>query len=863
MGTTPTQQVQCDLNGTGTWVDVTTYVLGTISHTYGRTTWSTQVQPAGTITFLLDNPDGRFTPGATTTYAVGLVRNMRIRWTCGSRTRIFYLSGVDLQFPHQTSNRATVQVTGVDLLAILSQRTMQAMVREATLRKKPVAYWPMDDTAGGDAPSFRDISGNAQSSLYVATSTATSHFTFGGATSNTQLVSPGSGRGPSTDGAGALVLNNTGSPIDCSTSSVARAFARNVIASTGDSFPDVPIGNNRNLTIPDLTTPITNGATYPASGWNQGSGYFGYAVSMWFSVQDIYGGVPGISVGSQGPYIKLFTIDGPQITVTIRIYDKQIVVHSPVDNAQTASSWSVTPNAVHHLAIAVVDFDKQWNSGTYAASKSQFYVYLDGNNMGTLNVNTGTVLQPPTGITVGAGPATLYKTGGTTTTWAFAGSISNVSIHGPTGMAGYGNFNASEIISTGTTGPVETVQSRLGRLLVNFIAPTSPAPILAYPICNGTQNGAGSLGNVGPHDTQGKDALTVISELAALDDSAFTTQEYGGNETLYCWLDSVQRPLTPVLTIDTDADLSGPPALGFDLSAVVQQATASTYGLSSTYVGPSASAQFVGSSDSVKCATQQSSADLVKQLAAYRVVKGRSAKVSPTTVVVDATTSENDVTATLLGLYPGATVAITGLPSDKLGYSSITCLLIGVTEDYTLGRSAFTLRLIPRFPEMYFDPLLGTEGPWRFLDEPTWTLNPSTSNLQAAGASGAFMGLYGTTTGGALNNSATTAYIISNRYTAPTATSNTFPTTFFTQDAADYPLTIQVDSEQMTISSAAGAPTATTINGGSCWYQQVTVARGANGTSAVAHSAFTPTSLSGDQGFMVVQPYENSPFLAF
>lgn len=861
MGTTPTQQIQAGVNGTGTLVDITAYVLpGSLSHTYGRTNWQSQVQPAGSISFTLDNPDGRFTPGATTTYAVGLVRNMRIRWTCGSRVRIFYLSTVSLEFPRGVSNRATVAVTGTDLLGILSQRTMQAMVREATLAKKPVAYWPMDDTGNADTLSFRDISGNAQSALYVANKVAGQHFTFGGATSNTQLVSPGAGRGPSTDGAAALILNNTGSPIDTFSATNYRAFARNIIASVDDAQPDTPTNNNRNLTIPDRTTPISNGATYPASGWNYNSGgSLQYAVSLWFSVQDIYGATTGVG-GTDGPYVQLLTIDGPQITVTFRVANRQVGIHSPTDCAATASSWSVTPNAVHHLSIAVVDFDKQWNSGFYAASDSQFYIYLDGNYMGMLNVKTPT-LKVPTGVTVAAGPANLFKTGATQTCYAFAGSISNVSIHGPSGMAGYGSFDASEIISTGTTGPVEGVANRIFRMM-NWITPGLPTGQIASTYQNGTQN-SGSLGNVGPHDITGKDALTALCEVAALDDAAFTAQEISGYDCLNYWLDSTQRPLTPVLTVDADADLSGTPTLGFDLTGVVQQATASTYGLATTFVGSGASSQFAGSSDSVRCATQQGSADLVKQLAAYRVVKGRAQKVSPTTVVVDATTSATNVTTTLLGLYPGATVAITGLPSDKLGYSSISCILIGVTEEYGLGRSAFTLRLIPRFPEMYFDPNLGTEGPWRFLDEPTWTLNPSTSNLQAAGASGAFMGLYGTTTGGALNNSATTAYIISNRYTGPTATSNTFPTTFFTQDAADYPLTIKVDNEQMTISSAAGTPTSTTINGGTCWYQQVTVARGANGTAAVAHSAFTPTSLSGDQGFMVVQPYENSPFLAF
>lgn len=82
MGSIPTQTFKADLNGTGTLVDITTYVANSrYEHKYGRADWTSATQPPGQLTVTLENLDGRFTPGSAAVYTRGVVRNMIVEWT--------------------------------------------------------------------------------------------------------------------------------------------------------------------------------------------------------------------------------------------------------------------------------------------------------------------------------------------------------------------------------------------------------------------------------------------------------------------------------------------------------------------------------------------------------------------------------------------------------------------------------------------------------------------------------------------------------------------------------------------------------------------------------------------------------------
>ena len=868
MGSTPTQTFAADLNGTGTLVDITSYVADNrFTHTYGRRDWTSATQQPGTLTVTLENLDGRFTPGSTATYARGVVRNMIVRWTCGSRVRQFYVNTSTLAFPTGVSGKSTVTLQCRDALGVLAERDMQELVREATLAGNPVAYWPCDESPSPTGnTTFRDISGNGQPSLQP--------FTKEVGAAPVYVVESGfmdsGGRGPRTDGAGAPVLNKTSPPVAVTSAPGHRAGARNTLNwQSGASY--VP-GLNRPITIPNRAAPYVYGGappapntvTYASSGWLDSSGNsYDYVVSFWFSLQDVYGGTSSTALNTDGPYVMLATVnveggDFGEWCIMYRIPDRRILIGQPTDlQPLSADSYSVSPSDVHHLAITVQHKENVYSGGSYVPIAAVIKGYLDGNALSAGSVSLGAVAYP-IGMTLGTHVIANPKlTGAVQTIYALSGTISNASIHPPSEVTGAGLWtHAAEIWQTGTTGPLEAADARFSR--VGALAQRTLPATLAW-----SPQGTPQAGLLGPHATGKKDALAVLCETLSSEEASLDTIYTGGVDTVRAWLDSTQRALTPVLTIDAQDDASDTPDLGFDLTGVAASAEAKGWNASATWTDTVAANQWSGSSATVVSA-MVSDSDLLL-LAQYRTVKGRASRISPTRVLVNAAGSKANVTSALLGLYPGATIRVQGLPSSKIGYGSIDCILIGVTERHGLGTNTFELALIPRISEGYFDPELGTEGPWRFIDAPTWEVNAYSGLLCASGNTGIFFGLFGSTVAGSLSNSATTGYIISNRAAPGDYVTPTKVTTFMSQDAADYPISIRVDSEIITLPNAAGAPTSTTVNGGQCWYQTVTgMVRGQQGTTATTHSAINVTTAAGDQKLAVVVPDDSYlPLFAF
>ena len=867
MGSIPTQTFKADLHGTGTLVDITTYVAGNeFEHRYGRTDWTATVQPAGKLTVTLDNNDGRFTPGSTATYARGVVRNMTVEWTCGSRVRRFYVESSDLSFGG-VAGLSTVTLQCRDALALLQERRMQALVREATLAGSPVAFWPCDESPSptGDTV-FSDISGNGQPALRPFTKEVGAAPVYG---VEAGFMDSG-GKGPRTDGAGAPVLNKTGAPIALTSAPGHRAGMRNNLNWQVDA--GYVAGLNQGVTIPDRPAPYVwtgggsapNTVTYPSSGWLDSSGNsYDYVVSFWFSLQDVYGGTSSTTLNTDGPYVMLATVnieggDFGEWHIMYRIPDRKILIAAPFDiQPLSSSSYSVSPTDVHHLALAVQHKENVYSGGSYVPIAAIVKGYLDGVALNTGSVSLGAVAKP-IGLTLGTHVIqNPMLTGTVQTIYALSGTISNASLHPPSEVTGAGVWNrAAEIWQTGTTGPAESADVRFGR--VGVLAQRTLPATLAW-----SAQGTPQPGLLGPHSTGGKDALTVLCETLSSEEAALDTIYTGGVDTVRAWLDSTQRTLTPALTVHAQDDAAATPELGFDLSGVAATAEAKGWSQTATWSDTAAAKQWAGGSASVP-SVMVSAADLLC-LAQYRTVKGRASRISPTRVVVDAAGSTSNVTSALLALYPGATVRVTGLPSDKIGYSSIDCILIGVTERHGLGTNLFELTLIPRISEAYFDPELGTEGPWRFLEAPAWQLNAYDGFLCSSGTTGIFFGLFGSTTAGSLSNSATTGYIISNRARPGNFATPGIVTTFMSENADDYPMSIKVDNEIITLPNPAGAPTSTTVNGGQCWYQTLTgMVRGQQGTTAASHAAINVSSAAGDQKLAVAVPDDSYlPLFAF
>ena len=876
MGSAPTQQFKADLNGTGTLVDITAYVAeDRYQHRYGRSDWTSAVQPAGTLTVTLESLDGRFTPGSTAVYARGVVRNMTVEWNCGGRLRRFYVATATPSFPTGVSGKWVVTLVCRDALGLLAERKMAALVREETLAGNPVAYWPCDESVAADV-EFSDISGNAQPSLRPFTKETGAANVWG---VEAGYVDSG-GRGPRTDGAGAPILNRQATTPILIGQAVSpfghRGALRNVVADG-----DAPVqGLNRQITIPDKPAYVWTGGgtpptetTFPTSGWLNATGSaMEYVVSFWFSINDIYGGTSTTAALTDGPYVSLLEIplrgsDAGSWVIMWRIPDRRIVVAGPNEiKPLSTDSYSVSPGDVHHLVVTLKHKEKTWTGAFYSFLSADIRGCLDGRQLTNNAINLGPV-QYPTGVTAGGHTNSIPATSGTDRSiYALSGGVSNISIHGPDQVGVTGIWaQAGNVWDTGTTGPLESSLYRAERVL-RLAQRLLPAPIVYGP------DGLPQPGLLGPHDTAGKDALTVLCETLAAEEAMISTGVDAGNDSVTPHFDSTQRQIGPAVTIDAQDDGSGAPQWGFDLSGVVATAEAKAANQAVSWTDTAAAVQWAGSSASMATALI-SPVDLLA-LAQWRTVKGRSGRVSPTRVTVNLAASKADLTTSMLTLWPGATVRLSGLPASKVGYSSIDCTLVGVTESHSTGRNMVELTLIPRVAEGRFDPGLGTEGPWRFIDEPDWVTAWQMIYVVGSGLSGQFMQLCGSAVGGDLTSGATTGYILSNKTVLPAAspTGNTLPATLMSTDAADYPLYIKVDNEIIYLPNAPAVATSQTITntgGATAWSQQVTgMVRGQLGTTAAAHVGVngtigTATTLAQDQHLTVVADEASTPQFAF
>lgn len=138
-----------------TWTDVSDKLVSD-GGPRGRTFELDQVQ-TGTRTIVLDNSDGRFTPGRLTSEApylgnIKLRRQVRVSVVVnGTAYRRFtgYTGNWDAQAPNG-GEYATCTLTVVDGFDYFSRLPLTTPYREEVLRDDPLMYWPMTADGGGD-----------------------------------------------------------------------------------------------------------------------------------------------------------------------------------------------------------------------------------------------------------------------------------------------------------------------------------------------------------------------------------------------------------------------------------------------------------------------------------------------------------------------------------------------------------------------------------------------------------------------------------------------------------------------------------------------------------------------------------------
>lgn len=174
------------------WTDVSRWLLpDTIEVTFGRPNEFGEVTPA-TLSFKLDNSDGRFTQDLITSpYWPNVKLGRRVRWTRirdGAAWQRF--DGHANNFPtrwHQTdASYAVAEITATDRGKRLGRPgELRSMVEHEILRDVPTCYYPLGEAEGATAAA--DATGNLQPAARVTQKNA------GGA------VDFGAGTGPGTD----------------------------------------------------------------------------------------------------------------------------------------------------------------------------------------------------------------------------------------------------------------------------------------------------------------------------------------------------------------------------------------------------------------------------------------------------------------------------------------------------------------------------------------------------------------------------------------------------------------------------------------------------------------------------------------
>ena len=239
------------------------------------------------------------------------------------------------------------------------------------------------------------------------------------------------------------------------------------------------------------------------------------------------------------------------------------------------------------------------------------------------------------------------------------------------------------------------------------------------------------------------------------------------------------RPTTPKAVFDATDDLDGPPAFIRDITNVAAQLEVTGPTESVTVTDPTVTGRYVtsGTSETVLFTDMED----LREWGQDRLYRGRNRAVRAQTFTVDAMTTPIDRSGDLLALVPGDRVQLATLPAARLGFASWDGWLIGGSETHTVTSHAFVLTVTPTLPDAaeYDESLFASDGDVTLAA----TITSTATTLTVAIASGSAM-------------------------------------------STVLPYTLQLGSEQVTVTAVSGAT--------------LTVTRGAGGTTAAAHTTGTP-----------------------
>jgi hypothetical protein len=169
---------------TPAWTDVTAYAASW-SATRGRNHELQRID-AGTATLMLENPDGRFTPGnAASPYYPNVVPRRRLRITAvfsSTTYRLFhgYIESWKVSPSGDPERWSDVQVTAVDAFKILSGTDLFAAYAEAISVDTPAAYLPLTEGPGSTTAGVRFGGGSTPTVPLLRSKNGSAASDFGG-----------------------------------------------------------------------------------------------------------------------------------------------------------------------------------------------------------------------------------------------------------------------------------------------------------------------------------------------------------------------------------------------------------------------------------------------------------------------------------------------------------------------------------------------------------------------------------------------------------------------------------------------------------------------------------------------------------
>lgn len=217
----------------------------------------------------------------------------------------------------------------------------------------------------------------------------------------------------------------------------------------------------------------------------------------------------------------------------------------------------------------------------------------------------------------------------------------------------------------------------------------------------GTGAQALSTSPVGFPDVSNRSALDVYNDIARTEAGHLFCVTTG---TLTAPVEQIQvrsrdRPQTPKATFDVSAEVDGIPSLVRDLTNVIEALDVTGPNETVTVTDPTVSSVTTRFITSGQSETILSTDPVQMQAWGYdRINRAKNVAINVTQFTVDAVTTPTDRSTDLLGLIPGDRVRVSGFPAARVGYSTWDGWLIGASEVHTYDGNRFTYTVAPCLP---------------------------------------------------------------------------------------------------------------------------------------------------------------------